>query len=201
MAKRAHPTVNVIAVVNPSNGPGGSQSSAYTSGIAGLVSAGIRVIGYVATGYGARSQATVQADIDRWKSFYPAVSGIFFDEQSNAAANVTFYRSLSQYAKGQGLTYTVGNPGTDTSESYVGVLDTMLIYESKGLPSMSALSGWHAKYPAANFGVIPYGANMDATFVHNARTYVGYVYINNDVLPNPWDSLPPYFADLLTALE
>jgi hypothetical protein len=200
-AKQEHPRVGVIAIVNPGNGPGSSASSAYLSGISRLTAAGIKVIGYVATGYTANSPASVKADIDRWHAFYPMVSGIFFDEQSNQAADVPYYRDLSQYAKAAGVPFTVGNPGTDTAESYIGALDTMLIYESAGLPSANQLGGWHAKYPPANFGIIPYATSLDATFVRNARKSVQYIYLQNDNLPNPWDSLPGYFSDLLAALE
>jgi hypothetical protein len=201
-AKMAHPKVGVVAIVNPADGPGGSLSSGYTSGIARLTAAGIKVIGYVATGYAAKAPSAIQADIDRWKSFYGGgVTGIFFDEQSNKAGDVAFYQGLSQYAKSQGLTFTVGNPGTDTAESYIGALDAMLIYESDGLPSTSQMGGWHTKYATSNFGIIPYAVNMDATFVRNARQYVQYVYLQSDNLPNPWDSLPSYFADMLAALE
>jgi len=201
-AKMAHPKVNVIAIVNPADGPGSAASSGYTSGIARLTAAGIKVIGYVATGYASKTAAVVEADIDRWKSFYPGqLSGIFFDEQSNRAADVAHYRTLSQYAKAQGLSFTVGNPGTDTDPSYIGTFDAMLIYESAGLPSTGQMGGWHSSYAPSNFGVIPYAVSMDATFVHNARQYVEYIYLQNDSLPNPWDSLPSYFADLLAALE
>ncbi len=148
-AKKAHPTVGVVAIVNPSNGPGGAVSSAYASGIAGLNAAGIKVLGYVATGYTANSAASVKADIDRWKAFYPGqIGGIFFDEQSNKAGDVAYYRDLSQYTKAQGLSFTVGNPGTDTAESFVGALDMMLIYESAGLPAESRLA-WMAREPRA----------------------------------------------------
>jgi hypothetical protein len=201
-AKTAHPRVGVIAVVNPANGPGGGMNSAYAVGISKLVAAGIKVIGYVATGYGANAATQVKADIDRWQNFYPGqIGGIFFDEQSNKADYVGYYRDLSQYAKSKGMSFTVGNPGTDTAEAYVGALDTMLIYESAGLPSAAAMGGWHSKYAHSNFGVIPYAAAIDPAFVRNARQYVGYVYVQNDNLPNPWDSLPANFADLLAALE
>jgi hypothetical protein len=143
----------------------------------------------------------MESEIDTWLSFYPNIGGIFFDEQSNLAADVDYYRTLSQYAKAHGLAYTVGNPGTDTAEAFIGALDTMLIYESKGLPSLSSLGGWHSKYPPGNFGVIPYGASFDATFVASARSLVGFIYIQNDDLPNPWDTLPPFFDPLLAALE
>jgi hypothetical protein len=200
-AKKAHPRVRVVAIANPNSGPGAARDAAYTTGIAKLEAAGIEVIGYVATGYAAHSVASMEAEIDTWRSFYPSIGGIFFDEQSDKTSDLDYYRTLSQYAKTHGAPYTVGNPGTDTAESYIGALDTMLIYESKGLPSVSTLGGWHAKYAPSNFGVIPYGASFDAGFVKAAREDVGFVYIQNDDLPNPWDTLPPFFGDLLAALE
>ena len=63
------------------------------------------------------------------------------------------------------------------------------------------MGGWHANHPASNFGVIPYATSIDATFVRNARQSVQYIYVQNDTLPNPWDSVPGNFADLLAALE
>jgi hypothetical protein len=133
--------------------------------------------------------------------FYPGLHGIFFDEQSNKAEHVAYYRDLSQYAKSRGLSYTVGNPGADTAEAFVGALDMMLIYESDGIPELSRLQGWHANHAPSNFGIIPYATAMDAAFVREARKHVGYIYLQNDVLPNPWDTLPSYFDDLLEALE
>jgi hypothetical protein len=199
--KMAHPTVDIIAVVNPSNGPGGAPLQGYVDGIARLAVSGVRVAGYVFTDYTKRTVADAKADIALWKTFYSQVKGIFFDEQSNSASHVEYYRELAQYAKSMGFGYTIGNPGADTAKEYVGVLDTMLIYESGGLPAISRLGGWHADHAPANFGVIPYAAAFDATFVREARKLVRYVYLQNDDLPNPWDTLPPYFNDLLTALE
>jgi Spherulation-specific family 4 len=200
-AAEAHPTVHVVAIVNPADGPGSSKSSAYTTGIAGLQAAGIKVIGYVATGYGSHSIASMEAQMDSWKSFYPTLQGIFFDEQSNSTGDVAHYQTLSQYAKSIGLGYTVGNPGTGVPTAYVGAVDTMLIYESDGVPPMSDLSAYSA-YAPSNFGVIPYAvSSMNTTFVQQARKYVQYVYLTNDDLPNPWDSLTSYFSSLLAALE
>jgi len=200
-AKQAHPTVRVLAVVNPANGPGQGLDAAYSAGISRLAGAGVEVLGYVATGYTARSEAAVDADIANWKAWYPQIHGIFFDEQSNRAGDEAHYQHLVQFAHDKGLPFTVGNPGQDTSESFVGVFDMMLIYENKGLPAVTALEGWHTKYAPSNFGVIPYGTSLDANYVRMARQHVGYVYLNNDTLPNPWDTLPPYFSDLLAALE
>ena len=197
----AHPTVHVVAIVNPSDGPGSSKSSAYTSGIAALQAAHIEVIGYVATGYGSHSIASMESEMDQWKAFYPTLQGIFFDEQSNSTSDVAHYQTLSQYAKSLGLNHTVGNPGTDVPAAYIGALDTMLIYESNGVPSISSLAQW-SSYAPSNFGVIPYAvSSVNATFVQQARQYVEYIYLTNDDLPNPWDSLTSYFSALMTALE
>ncbi|HEY5089919.1 MAG TPA: hypothetical protein VIK30_08110 [Polyangia bacterium] len=38
-------------------------------------------------------------------------------------------------------------------------------------------------------------------FYTQARQYVEYIYLTNDDLPNPWDSLTSYFSALLDALE
>ncbi len=86
----------------------------------------------------------------------PGCRGIFFDEMANAAGQETYYSGLAAYAKGRGRGFTIGNPGADSSPSYVGTEDVILIYESGGLPALSALGGWHTRYNRNNFGVIPY---------------------------------------------
>jgi hypothetical protein len=200
-AALAHPTVEVVAIVNPADGPGSAKDQDYVTGIASLLAAKIKVIGYVATGYGSHSIASMEAQIDTWKSFYPNVQGIFFDEQANDPTLVSHYQTLSQYAKSKGLSYTVGNPGTDVPTAYIGAVDTMLVYESDGVPTIASLQPWGA-YAPSNFGIIPYKvSSLDATFVKQARQYVRYIYLTQDDLPNPWDSLTPYFANLLAALE
>ena len=68
----------------------------------------------------------------------------------------------------------------------MGALDAMLIYETDGVPTTAQMGGWHTKYPASNFGVIPYATPFNASFVATARKYVGYIYLQNDYFPNPW---------------
>ena len=33
------------------------------------------------------------------------------------------------------------------------------------------------------------------------RDHVGYIYLQSDTLPNPWDSVPGYLQELLAALD
>src|SRR5713226_9641864 len=141
-AKNAHPSVPIIAIINPNNGPGSSIDSTYTNSIQQLQSAGITVLGYVYTGYGSRSTSSAEADINTYNSWYH-INGIFFDEMSNVSGNENYYSTLSSYVKSHGMTMTVGNPGTDTLSSYIGTVDNLVIYENPGLPTTPDLGSWH----------------------------------------------------------
>ncbi len=201
-AKQAHPSVTVRAIINPDSGPGASKDMAYATGIATLNAAGIVVLAYVATTYGQKAPAAAQAEIDTYKTWYPGLKGIFFDEMSNKAGDEPYYQGLDYHAKGTGYTVTVGNPGAAIPASFVGTVDTILIYESEGLPTVASLDVFSGTYAPNNFGVIPYGVPaLDAAFVTAARAHVGFIYLTDDGLPNPWDALPPYFSALLGALE
>lgn len=201
-AKQAHPSVVVRAIINPNSGPGASKDPAYSAGIATLDAAGIVVLAYVATTYGKKATAAAEGEIDTYHGWYPALKGIFFDEMSNTAGDEAYYKGLDQYTKSKGYTVTVGNPGTETLASFVGTVDTILIYESEGLPAVGSLGVFSGQYDRSNFGVIPYGVpTMDAPFVAGARARVGFIYLTDDTVPNPWDTLPTYFPSLLAALE
>jgi len=197
-AKQAHAAVNVVAIVNPNSGPGTSVDGTFTAGIAKLVAAGIVPIGYVSTNYTKRGQAAVKADTDAWRASYPAVQGIFFDEQSITPGDEAFYSAVADYAKTKGFVLTVGNPGTGVPNSFLDTVDVMLSYESAGTPTLASLQ----KYAAHRdqFGIIPYATTFDAAYVKAAAKSVRYVYLTDDALPNPWDALPSYFDALLGAL-
>jgi hypothetical protein len=201
-AKQAHPSVTVRAIINPDSGPGASKDPLFAKGIATLDAAGIIVLAYVATTYAKKAPAAAHGEIDTYQGWYPGLKGIFFDEMSNTAGDEAYYQGLDAYAKSKGVAITVGNPGSDTLASFVGTVDTILIYESEGLPAVGSLGVFSGQYDRGNFGVIPYGVPaLDATFVTGARAKVGFIYLTDDNLPNPWDSLPPYFSSLLGALE
>jgi hypothetical protein len=172
----------------------------YVSGILSLQAAGVEVIGYVPTGYGSRSVSAVESMVNDYKSWYP-VTGIFFDEMSNVAGLENYYSTLNAYAKSLGFAYTVGNPGADTIPSYVGTVDTIVIYENQGLPSLSTLEGWHSDYSKGNFAMMAYGVqSINQSYPSTASPHVGYIYITNAELPNPYDALPPYLAVVASAL-
>ena len=143
-AKIAHPSVPIVAIINPNNGPGSSRDANYVSGIQELHAAGVVVIGYDATGYASNSASSVKSVMNTWKSLYN-IDGIFFDEMANWSGPESYYSDLTSYAKSLGYTMTVGNPGTDTLPSYIGTVDNLMIYENPGfLPYLLYKGGTQA---------------------------------------------------------
>ncbi len=191
---------NIDVILNPSDGPGASIQSSYTNGIAQLRSAGVGSFGYVYTGYGTRPLATVKAEVDSWKNWY-SVDGIFFDEASNSSTNLSYYSDLQTYVTDRAMT-SILNPGTGTMEAYMSVAATNVIYENDP-PSPLSVPTWAVNYPASKFGALQYAANAAQMrmFVASAKAQnIGYVFVTDDVLNNPWDKLPAYLAEEATLL-
>src|SRR2546427_8647611 len=202
-----HPSVPIVAKVNPSNGPGTAPDATHLNGFNKLKAAGITVLGYVSTGYARdpnKSIAISEGKIDAYKNWYN-LDGIFFDEMSNNAADAPYYSTVSNYAKNvDGMKMTVCNPGTSIPQSDVGVCDTFEIYESAGLASISTLQSrtFYPNYDKNSFYMLAHTtSSIVQTDVTDRIPYVGYMYITNDVEPNPYDTIPPYFLDEVAYLD
>ena len=121
---------------------------------------------------------------------------------SGDATNVNYYTTVGSYAKSLGMTLTVGNPGTDISENLVYSMDVFIINENPNMPSLSAFQGWHLNYPKSKWSDITYGLTTPV-FPANMQTlgvYLGWVWLTDDVLPNPYDTIPSYFESEVSAL-
>ncbi len=193
-AKQANPSVPVIAIINPNSGPGSASDPAYVSGIQQLQAAGIMVLGYDHTSYGARSVTDVEADAAHYNSWYH-VNGLFFDEMAATTGYEGYYSTINAYAKSLGMTYTVGNPGTTLPSSYMGILNNLVIYEDSGLTATSSLPSSYPGSSAGEFSVISYADPEPTTAqVQGIAANVGYVYFTDANLPNPYGALPSYLA-------
>jgi hypothetical protein len=201
-ARQAYPSVPLLAVINPNSGPGSSKDSNYVQGIKNLQAAGVVVLGYVWTDYGRVSLSKVEQQVSSYKNWY-AVNGIFFDGMANVAGGENYYSTLNTYVKSLGMTYTMGNPGTTTLKSYICTMDSIIIYESAGTPSLSYLASatFYPSYSKSNFGFVSYSVpSLDTSFEVSSTTYVQWLYITDAGLPNPYDKLPSYFTAEVGAL-
>ena len=197
---RANPKVPIVAIINPDSGPGTRVDPNYSAGISGLKSAGVAVLGYTWTDYASRGVSDVKSSIRAYKDWYD-VNGIFLDEMSNLPGKEAYYSVLDDYARSLGLGFTIGNPGTDVPASYIGAVDTLVIHEGPGFPDLSNLRNRHSNQNKANFAMIAYGVrNIDLSSISAAAPSVGYVYVTDAGLPNPYGVLPPYLSSIAAAL-
>jgi Spherulation-specific family 4 len=198
--KLANPSVPIVAIINPSNGPGTAQDPNFVSGIHTLDSAGITVIGYTFTNYASTPLASVESAILGYKTLY-GLSGVYLDQMSNVPGHESYYSTLTQYADSIGMSLVIGNPGADVPSSYIGTVNAMIIYESPGLPSLSFLGGWHTAYSKSNFGIVAYGvSSISPSYIASASNDVGYIYVTDGTMPNPYANLPSYLSSLLADL-
>jgi hypothetical protein len=201
-AKKAHPNLRFVAVINPDSGPGDLQDPSYAAGIKDLQAEGVVVLGYVATGYATSSHSEIsnlEAQVSAYDSWY-GVDGIFFDEMSNVVGYESYYSTLNSYAKSLGMRCTVGNPASAVPTSYIGTLDTLVMYENRGLPDVSTLVC--SRGGPSDFAIISYGvASPSQSFMTGSSNLVAWIYLTDGVLPNPYNSLPTYFADEVAMLS
>ena len=51
------------------------------------------------------------------------ITGICLDEMQSKPGKENYYKNLTEFSKSLGLNFTVGNPGTDVSPTYIGTVD------------------------------------------------------------------------------
>jgi len=201
--------VPLVAIMNPNSGPGSSADTNYRRVTTALRAAGGRVIGYVHTSYADRALGDVKSDVDRYLSFY-TVDGFFVDEMDNRnlAASYAYYADLYQFIKAKDARYTVvGNPGTTTQEEYLArpCADTLVTFEHNTGYITYVPDRWVTNYPANRFAHLPYAVASSATmtnYIQLARArHAGFIFVTDDVLPNPWDTLPAYWENEVSLLQ
>jgi Spherulation-specific family 4 len=191
-----------MVIVNPDSGPGAGEGHAYGKAVRTLQAAGIRVLGYVPTTYGARPLADVLADVRRYLAWY-GVDGIFFDEASANAALLPYYRAASRQARGDARRVVVLNPGVPPAAGYFDVADVVVTFEGPYAGyarAMAEMPEWLARMRPGRVAHLIYDATDAEALDAVADAAAGYVYATSGAMPNPWRSLPSYLRDEEEAL-
>jgi hypothetical protein len=212
------PPANLI-VINPNNGPGASLDTGYVSKITAAHARHGRVLGYVYTKYantqpdslhgGAldRTISAVEADIDRYYSFYSNLDGIFLDEVtggSDCTHAQSYYQPIHDHIVSAHPDATVVvNPGTAVDSCYLSVADIVVTFESSFADYQNAWNpsgrDWETAANASRIWHIVHSASSSqwSTALDLSRTRnAGYVYVTSltaDPNVNTFGSLPSYF--------
>jgi Spherulation-specific family 4 len=222
----ARPSVG-IAVANAANGPG-QYDPAYAAAVAAASRTGIRVLGYVDTGYlgttgrPTRSGATdhdawtaqIAADVDTWYAYYgrAGLAGVFFDATLAAAGPgnqyVRWYQEIGNEAKRHGRhVFTVDNPGQAPDRAYLSAADVLVTFEGDGAAYRDwQPPSWQRHVDRARLWHLVYDvpdrAALADTLALSRQRNAGYIYVTDRTLAsNPWGALPgnDYWADEVNA--
>lgn len=187
-----------------------------------LYLAGAKIYGYVATDFGNRDINDAKSDIDLYydSAFYLntgiELDGIFLDEMSNDLADVGYYELIRQHILGLDATARIfGNPGTSsvndssggTSGSdvtdYADSVDTMITFENTGEEYQTNYTApsWQVGGDADWFGhivhTVPSRHDVFPNIKRARHRGARFLYMTDDILPNPFDRLPSYWKTFL----
>jgi hypothetical protein len=196
--------VPTVAIINPNSGPGSGPDSSFRTYMTKMRNAGVEMVGYVHTSYGARSISEVKAEIDIYASQFPLVVGIFLDEVSAASGQLSYYQQLYSYIMGMpGWKYDILNPGTVPVAGYANAATQIVTYESaaSGFASSSNPS-WASCNNKNQFAMITYGATSSSSMqsaisAAKSKGVYGWVYVTNTGATGAtYNSLPSYYASM-----
>jgi len=193
---------NFLIILNPSNGPGSSVDSFYQESIKKLKEKGSNVVGYVFTNYGERDISDVKTDIDQWISFYPNIDGFFLDEAASNNTKIANYKQLFDYIKNKNSQLIVLlNHGIVPEENYFKNADVNVIFEEKSDLIFNFNPPFITRnYDRFHYALIVHTASrelVDQILEISYKKNIGYIYITDDIEPNPYDSLPSYWDYLI----
>lgn len=186
-----------FVVVNPHNGPGAAQDASYTDVVQRLLRARIRALGYIGTGYGARSAGEVMEEAVAYRDMY-GLSGVFLDQGATSLALVSTYEKHLLGLRAAGMRFVVLNPGTFPHPAYVDLVNVTVTFEGAWASYRDLqVPAWVKTKPASRFCHLVYDvpeciARSPARLAaaRHART----VCVTGGQLPNPWDRLPSALA-------
>ena len=199
--------VPITAILNPNSGPGTSVDPNYGAAVDQLRAAGGKVLGYVHTSYAARPLADVEAEIDAYHRWYH-IDGIFIDEMTSDAnaGHLHYYEQIDHFVHHEQHHWIdVGNPGVNVPRSYINhAADEFVLFENGSGYDTYTPPAYQARRPARDFVNllynVPTAAAMQADVSLAVSRHTGSIFITDDTLPNPYDTLPSYWNQLVDAV-
>src|SRR5262249_4582707 len=139
---------------------------------------------------------------------YPDLQGFHFDEQASAAGAVDYYAELYAFVQKRikgGL--VLSNPGTNCDLGYAArpTADVLAVFENERGFEKLVPAAWMSRFPASRFCAQAHNvateSDMRRAVRRAAESKIGYVYVTDDVNPNPYDRLPSYWDALVDAVS
>jgi Spherulation-specific family 4 len=193
---RPDPTVMLL---NVDNGVGTSPLSHFQSLVKQAQAAGITVLGYSSTEYGARSISSVESEINDYKSWY-GVNGIFLDLTQGTSGEFSYYQTLANYVRSKisgGIVWL--NPGSYPEPSFMSIANVVMVFEGSYSSYLSdSVPSWISQYSPSQFAHVIYETPQSdfASAVNLSRKRrAGHLFVTNlSGSGNPYGALPSYWS-------
>jgi|HubBroStandDraft_1064217.scaffolds.fasta_scaffold03616_6 hypothetical protein len=193
--------------VNPATqgGPGTARNAADAATISAARKAGITVLGYIWSGYGAVTAAEMEVQVRQWRSWY-GVTDVYLDGAPASAPVPRSYATVDAYVRAHAKGAQVwANPGALSVPQLMSVADVVQIFEGSYRSGQDNLLGikipaWVRRYPASRFAFTVYStarAEMPKALSLIRADHGGHAYVTNGnpATGNPYSALPGYWRD------
>jgi hypothetical protein len=192
--------VDIVAIVNPSSGPGRERILDYSTIIAEASSRNVTLVGYVSTDYTKRTVTEAKIDVDRWVDYYPRIGGFFFDQQPREGQYASYYAELRDHARSKvPNALLITNPGVPCDEAYLvqAVSSITCVFANfEGFETFELPASLRVFEPT-RFAALPYNISTPdqmRTIVRDAIVKrIAYLYVSDAKPPNQWNKLPSFW--------
>jgi hypothetical protein len=187
-----------VMLLNVDNGVGTSPLSHFQSLVRQAQDAGITVLGYSSTEYGARSIGSVESEISDYKSWY-GVNGIFLDLTQGTSGEFSYYQTLANYIRSTisgGIVWL--NPGSYPDPSFMSIANVVMVFEGSYSSYLSdQVPSWISQYSPSQFAHVLYDTPQSdfASAVNLSRQRrAGHLFVTDlSGSGNPYGALPSYW--------
>jgi hypothetical protein len=188
-----------VIILNPASGPGTAPNPMVREAVQDARAKGSTVVGYIGTNYAAEPIAQVEDSVREYRQWY-GVKGIFLDQTpTTGVGQIGYYQTLSGFIHHLSPGAPIWlNPGVYPDERYMSVGTVIMAFEGSYQTYLaSRIPKWARRYPADRFAntifATPRPGLAKAIRLSRARN-AGYVYITDDVTPDPYSALPTYWS-------
>jgi hypothetical protein len=194
-------------ILNPSTGMGAgtAPNPAFLGVVKQAQAVGTTILGYSSTASGQRPIAQIEADVRNYRAWY-GVTGIFLDVVNPVASELPYYQQLASYIRRVIPGGSVWlNPGIYPDQQYMSVGNVVVVFEGTYLQYLNdQVPSWARSFPADKFADTVYGASStaqaDSAISLSRSRNAGYVYVTNLTGSNPYNALPSYWSNEVSAI-
>jgi len=203
-AVRSQPVPRAMILDITTSGAGSAPEPAFQAAVKNAQAAGVTVLGYANTSFGARPAAAVEQDVRNYKAWY-GVTSILLDQAAAGAGKLGYYRQLAGFIRSVDPGGAVWlNPGIYPDQRYMAIASVVMAFEGPySSYARLRVPSWADRYPAAKFAHTIYatpGSQLASALSLARSRHAGWVFVTDHSGANPYDGLPGFWSRELATI-